>query len=129
MIYWIKGDFPANDIADHFVDSLETCMQMCLDLTACVAFTYDSLDRWAVNCWLKDKGDNYEDDGTYSNGLIGGGRCSYDPVTEPTAQPDGKYPTQLSPSKGKCLFRKTLDEVKIMFHNVNSHCKLQLLFF
>ena len=123
--YWIDADFPYSDIARTVEDTLQICMQKCLDNPDCMAFTYDTLNRFVesnnVNCWQKSTATNYNMD---YDGLTSGIRCSHIPSAEPPTPPE-----QIYLSKGSFFFIKK-KAIKINPQAAHGYfCTQELLFF
>ena len=95
MRYWENADFPGYDIQPHLTpDTLEECMDRCLERSDCQAFTYDRYKRWDPSrgwCFLKTKPANYN---MNYDGLVSGMKCGLNGVLEPPKPPDNKYPLQ-----------------------------------
>jgi len=93
MRYWNQSDFPGADLKPHLTeDTVEDCMDRCLEKPECNAFTFDSYKRFDPDrgwCWLKTNAGNYN---MNYDGMISGMKCSYRPDVEPPRPPDNKYP-------------------------------------
>ena len=89
MRYWQDVDLPGNDISYSKIADLQSCMDHCITTEACHAFTYDSTNRYADNCWIKTELSSFNFNAD-SAGFISGMLCSHGSIKE-LIQPD-HYP-------------------------------------
>ena len=61
-------------------------MKSCLENKLCEAFSFDRLNRWANNCWLKEAAEGFK----AFSGLTTGARCDFEKA--PQSTPDGVFP-------------------------------------
>ena len=107
MRYWKNVDLPGNGISYTKVSTVESCMDLCLTIEACNAFTYDTINRLGdLNCWFKTEPSTYNTNSD-SEGFISGVRCSAASIEEPLSQPD-HYPKGLF-KMTRFLFKYTSD--------------------
>ena len=95
MRYWEDGNFQGNDIESTNQPTLEDCMDRCIANDTCNAFTYDTQNRTAENCWLKIKSASIDDlnDEDY-DGMTSGLHCNFQPFEEPNQPADAMYPSE-----------------------------------
>ena len=93
MRYWYNANFQGNDIHSTIQPTVENCMDQCIATVACNAFTYDTLNRFETNCWLKSKSESLNDMNYQMNynEMISGMRCSFQPIADPSSPSIGEY--------------------------------------
>ena len=93
---WNDKDIQAKPVRAFVAGSKEECFDSCLADDRCKVFSFDSLNRWGNNCWLKETAESVND----FSGIITGVKCKSNTENAPQSFPDKFYSP---PEIGSCL--------------------------
>ena len=115
--FWNDQDIHGELVKAFVADDQEQCMNSCLENKLCKAFSFDRLNRWANNCWLKEAAEGFK----AFSGMTTGARCDFEKA--PQSTPDGVFP-----ETGTYLILKKKSKLQEIYKPGKLKCMIKLLF-